>query len=164
MCRWYLAELVQTTLCLVDSLDPVLGLGVASLQCVLEGRQPGVELYDSCSESVSGTGHGHVQGEQTSAILGNIIFSHLAAAHQRVGGVLSDGVHFRGNEVMNERVGYIDLGRSAWGGHCVFSSQKVQFPQTGSVLFAYRHQVMLAFSDSDKGARCKPVFTSSEGM
>jgi hypothetical protein len=47
------------------------------------------------------------QGKRTSAILGDVIFGHLAAAHQRVGGVLSDGVHFHCSEWMNETVGYM---------------------------------------------------------
>lgn len=44
----HLAELVQPALLLIDGLDPFLGLGVASLESVLEGRQPGVELEHSC--------------------------------------------------------------------------------------------------------------------
>lgn len=42
-----LGELGQTTFCLVDLLDPVPGSGDSSLQHVLEGREPGVNLQDT---------------------------------------------------------------------------------------------------------------------
>ena len=50
------AELLQTTFCLVDGIDPRLGLGIASLESILERLEPGVNAQDTCiSVSASGT-------------------------------------------------------------------------------------------------------------
>lgn len=42
-----LGELGQATFCLINGLDPILGSGDSSLQHVLEGREPGIDLQDT---------------------------------------------------------------------------------------------------------------------
>lgn len=48
-----LAELVQTTFCLVDLLDPILGLGITPLEGILERLKPGVNAQDTCILCIS---------------------------------------------------------------------------------------------------------------
>lgn len=45
--RAHLAEFVQTTFRVVNGLDPLLGLGVSSLQSVLERGQPRIDLENT---------------------------------------------------------------------------------------------------------------------
>lgn len=48
-----LAELLQTTFCLVDGIDPRLGFGIAPLESVLERLEPGVNAQDTCIFCIS---------------------------------------------------------------------------------------------------------------
>lgn len=50
------AELLQTALCLVDGIDPGLGLGIAALEGILERLEPGINAQDTCASSVSVSG------------------------------------------------------------------------------------------------------------
>lgn len=43
----HFTELIQAAFRLLDGLDPVLGLGVSSLQGILEGTQPWIDLKDT---------------------------------------------------------------------------------------------------------------------
>ena len=47
------AELLQATFCLVDGIDPRLGLGIASLEGILEWLEPRVNAQHTCMFCIS---------------------------------------------------------------------------------------------------------------
>lgn len=91
---FYLRKLFDAALGIIELLNPVLGAGIASLERLLERRQPGVKLHNACVVSDHGRAGGKESGILTGAIIGDSLRSSvLPVEHNGVGRVLDNGGH-----------------------------------------------------------------------